>query len=102
LRWLSDRNDERRAHRLRATLGRRQWLVSWEHETDGVEDDGHWRARLSCPTLDSTLERTGRTRTRAIEHAARSLTLLLSLRAEIERRAAQLGDDLDSTDEPWR
>jgi hypothetical protein len=75
VRWLVDRLDERGARRLRHVLGQDRWLVSWERA-----DDGRWRARLSCPVLITTLERTGRSRTEAIRRATRALAHLLALR----------------------
>jgi hypothetical protein len=85
LRWLIDRLDERTARRLRRVLGQDRWLVSWQRENDGF-----WRARLSCPLVSTTLERTGRTRTEAIDRATRALTHLLSLRGVLlDRRKIQ-------------
>jgi hypothetical protein len=84
--WVFDRLDERRARRRRLALGKRQWLVSWERAVDGG-----WRARLSCPSLVSTLERTGKTRTKAIDRSTRALTLLLAFRTEVNRRRAGPG-----------
>jgi hypothetical protein len=97
LRWFFDRLDEHRARRLRSALGRRQWLVSWDRLGDGC-----WRARLSCPSFDSTLERTGKSRARAIGRASRALTLLLAFRGKMNRRATRTGRDPDSPDDAWR
>jgi len=76
--------------------------VSWERISDGDGDgDGVWRARLSCPALVSTLERTGESRTKAIGRAARALTLLLAFRGKINRRTIRTTRDPDSPDDPW-
>lgn len=72
---LLDQVDERRARRLRVELGRRQWLVSWLAEPDGRG----WRARVSCPGLDATVERVGATRCRAIEQACKAVELLMDM-----------------------
>ncbi len=95
LRWLIDRLDERAARRLRLALGRDRWLVSWQREIDG-----RWRARLSCPLMSTTLERTGRTRTEAIERATRALTHLLSLRGVLlDRHTTQFTRPLPTWEE---
>jgi hypothetical protein len=96
LSWIFDRLDERRARRFRTVLGRRQWLVSWEWIGDGC-----WLARLSCPSLATTLERTGRTRTRAIGRATRALTLHLTFRDELNRRTTRSGLDPSPPEYPW-
>jgi len=70
--------------------------VSWHRVGDGP-----WLARLSCPSLASTLERTGTSRTKAIGRAARALTLLLTFRDQINRRTVRPGRDEDSPDDPW-
>ena len=78
--------------------------MSWERIRDGDGDgdsDGAWRARLSCPALVSTLERTGESRTKAIGRAARALTLLLAFRGKITRGAIPTTRDPDSSDDPW-
>jgi hypothetical protein len=100
--WIVDSVDERRALRLRTRFGQRRWLVSWEWqpEAPGAER-GRWRARLSCPSLVFTLERTGKTRTEAIESAARALVQLLALRQLLHRDSLGLTDDLESTDDPF-
>jgi hypothetical protein len=94
LRWIADRRDERRALRLRDSLGRRRWLVSWRREVDD-DGDGCWCARVSCPALVDTLERTGKTRTEAIERAARVLTLRLNFRGAYDRQTGRVAEN------PW-
>lgn len=93
VRAVWDRLDERRARRRRARLGRRLWLVSWQRG-----DGGGWWARLSSPSLLYTLERTGRTRSQAIDRAVRALTRILDLqqqRAAAARPTASDPDELD-------
>ncbi len=91
--------DERRALRLRTRLGQRRWLVSWQWQPEG-QGTGRWRARLSCPSLVWTLERMGKTRTEAIEIAARALVQLLALRQLLHRDSLEIADDLESPDDP--
>jgi hypothetical protein len=74
--WAFGTLDERRARRLREELGRRRWLVSWQRDPDG-----RWRARLSGPETPRTVERTARTRSRAIERAARAMGRILDFRS---------------------
>jgi hypothetical protein len=76
----ADALDERGARRRRRELGRRGLLLSWQREPDG-----RWKARLSGPGLVQTLERTGRSRRRAIDRSARALDRLPALRARICR-----------------
>jgi hypothetical protein len=97
VRWIRDRLDERHARRLRAAFGRRRWIVSWH-----LEDLGRWRARLSCPALVSTLERTGRTRTEAIERAARAVHHVLSLQGRFHPQDVRIDWDARSLDDPRR
>jgi hypothetical protein len=80
--WIIDRVDERHARQIRIRFGQRRWLVSWHRDKVKV---GHWRARLSCPLILFTLERTGKTRTEAIERAAEALEQLLVLRQRLRR-----------------
>ncbi len=98
--WIVDSVDERRALRLRDNFGRRRWLVSWhlQPESPGTR---RWLARLSCPSLVFTLERTGKTRTEAIESAARALVQLLALRQLLHRDTLVIGEDLESSDDPF-
>jgi len=105
-----DRLDEGRARRLRVRLGKRLWLVSWNRHGDGL-----WRARLSCPSLVSTLERTATSRAQAIEHAVHALSRLLLVRGQFLARQTQVAPDRDfepdsssnsspdslSFDDPW-
>lgn len=65
---LYNRRDEEHARFRRAVLGRRQWLVSWEER-----GDGRWLARVSCPQLPMTIERSGNTRCEAIRFATEFL-----------------------------
>ncbi|RUL85733.1 hypothetical protein [Tautonia sociabilis] len=81
-RWADDR-DARRADRLRRSLGRMRWLISWERR-----GDGRWVARLSCPELPETVARCGRSRCEAARRAARVLSLR---RGADGPRAAQAG-----------
>ena len=74
-----DRDDERRAQRLRQALGLRRCLVSWE-----LQRDGQWKARLSGPGLVITIERTARGRCRAIRHAERAMNRVLASRSALE------------------
>lgn len=68
--------DEQRAIRLRKEYGRVNWLVSWEpFEPDEFAD--MWLARLSCPSIDETVERIGQSRCLAIDAATRHLLDLL-------------------------
>src|SRR5438128_2094524 len=62
---IVDFMDERVARRHRRVFGRRRLLLSWQREPDG-----RWKARLSGPGLVHTIERTGRSRRRAIARAA--------------------------------
>jgi hypothetical protein len=95
--WIADRMDERRARRLRFQLGRRRWLVSWQRQSDG-----RWLARLSCPSLVFTLERTGTTRTAAIARALRTLDVILSLRLLLNRGSLPIAQDAEQfTDPGW-
>lgn len=73
--------DERLARRFRRRFGRRQRLLSWHREPDG-----RWRARLSCPDVVRTVERTASTRWRAITRSARALDRLPALRARLGRQ----------------
>ena len=74
LRHLGDRRDERRACQTRTNLGCRRWLVSWRRTERGA-----WLARLSCPEVPETIERTGPTRCAAIARAVEGLTLIRNL-----------------------
>ncbi len=76
-----DFDDERRALRVRETLGKRLCLVSW-----GREPDGTWRARLSGPGLVVTMERTARGRCRAIARAELAMRRVLASRAGTPQR----------------
>jgi hypothetical protein len=87
--------DERRARRLRFQLGRRRWLVSWQRRSDG-----RWLARLSCPSLVFTLERSGKTRTAAIAHAMRTLDVILSLRYLLNRGSLPIAEDAEQFIDP--
>jgi hypothetical protein len=78
---LLDGWDERAARRLRESLGKRGRLVSWSREADG-----RWRARISGPGVVRTLERTGRTRHRAVTRSIDALDRLPALRALIGSR----------------
>jgi hypothetical protein len=69
---LLDAWDDREARLLRAELGGHRWLVSWTRR-----DDGRWLARVSCPSLPTTVERDGRSRCRAIRRAEAALHRLL-------------------------
>jgi hypothetical protein len=93
--WVADRWDERRARRLRFRLGERRWLVSWHRRSDG-----RWAARLSCPSLVFTLERTGKTRTAAIAHAVRTLEVILSLRFLLHRGSLAIAEDAEPISDP--
>jgi hypothetical protein len=88
--WIGDHVDEHRARQLRFRLGQRRWLVSWQRL-----NDGRWLARLSCPSLVFTLERSGKTRTAAIAHAIRTLDAILSLRLVLRRGAPETAQDAD-------
>ena len=68
-----DQDDERRARLMRETLGHRLYLVSWEHQPDGL-----WMARLSGPGLVVTIERIEKSRGRAILRAERAMNRILS------------------------
>ena len=92
--------DERRALRLRNRLGGRGWLVSWQWQAE-ANGTGRWLARLSCPSLVFTLERMGKTRTEAIEAAARSLVQLLALRQLLHRDSLEIAEDRESSDDPF-
>jgi len=98
--WIVDSVDERRALRLRNRFGQRRWLVSWQWQPEG-QGTGRWRARLSCPSLVFTLERMGKTRTEAIEIAARALVQLLALRQLLHRDSLGITEDLESSDDPF-
>jgi hypothetical protein len=87
--------DERRARRLRFRLGQRRWLVSWQRQSDG-----RWAARLSCPSLVFTLERTGQTRTAAIAHVVRTLDVILSLRSLFHRGSLAIAKDAEQFLDP--
>jgi hypothetical protein len=93
--------DERRALRLRNRFGQRRWLVSWQWHPEAQGSSGRWQARLSCPSLVFTLERMGKTRTEAIEAAARSLAQLLALRQLLHRDSLEIADDRESSDDPF-
>lgn len=67
---LRDRADELAARRLRHTLGRRRWIVSWSPERGC---DANWRARISCPEIELTIERASTSRCRAIVKAREAL-----------------------------
>jgi hypothetical protein len=71
---LYDQLDEISARRLRSCLGQERWIVSWVEESSELD---RWRARVSCPQIDLTLERVGSTRCRAIRRARRALAELL-------------------------
>lgn len=90
--WF-DRRDERRAHERRSTLGTRRWLASWHREPDGG-----WGARVSGPGVAHTVERTGRTRIRAIGRAVAAMEQILVRRAGrktlANRDTASSGDEL--------
>ena len=68
-----DRDDERRAREMRQSLGSRRCLVSWERQHDGL-----WRARLSGPRIVVTIERTAKSRGRAILRAEAAMNRILS------------------------
>jgi hypothetical protein len=95
VRWIGDRVDEHRARRLRFRLGQRRWLVSWQRQKDG-----RWLARLSCPSLVFTLERSGGSRTAAIAHAIRTLDTILSLRLLLHRDSPQTAKDAEQFMDP--
>jgi hypothetical protein len=98
--WIVDSVDERRALRLRNSFGQRRWLVSWQWQPED-QGTGRWRARLSCPDLVFTLERMGKTRTEAIESAARALVQLLALRQMLHRDSLGITEDLESSDDTF-
>lgn len=64
---VSDRIDQSRAVRIRGEYGRVGWLLSWEQD----ENTDMWVARVSCPSLDETIEGIGQTRCAAIDQATR-------------------------------
>lgn len=68
--------DLARAVRIRTEYGRVRWLVSWY-----PQEDGFWLARLSCPTIDETVEALGQSRCLAIDSATRHLLDLLHRQA---------------------
>ena len=70
-----DRDDECRAQRLRQSLGLRQRLVSWERQTGGS-----WMARISGPGVSVTIERTAKSRCRAILRAERAMNRIVESR----------------------
>ena len=87
LRWVGgilDRRDERLACMLREEYGRRRRLLSWTKDPDGL-----WRARISGPGVERTLERTGRTRTQAAEAAALAMDRLLIARFTLRCQVGQ-------------
>ena len=73
-----DRLDERLARARREAFGRRNWLLSWHRAPDGS-----WRARLSGPDSDRTIERSARTRACAILLSARAMSRIRAFRARI-------------------
>lgn len=73
-----DRLDERLARARREAFGRRAWLLSWHREPDGS-----WRARLSGPDLERTVERTARTRACAVRRTARAAVRIRAYRARL-------------------
>lgn len=73
---VMDNVDLARAVRLRNEYGRVRWLVSWY-----PQEDGFWLARLSCPSVDETVEALGQSRCMAIDSATRHLLDLLHRQA---------------------
>ena len=73
------RLDERVARQRRRELGERLWLLSWQRDPDG-----RWRARLSCPELPRTVERTGWTRCAAITRSTTVVRRTISLRCTFQ------------------
>jgi hypothetical protein len=92
--WFADHVDERRARRLRFQIGQRRWLVSWHRKSDG-----RWLARLSCPSLVFTLERTGKTRTAAIVQAVHTMNSILALRPLFQRGSPGIDEDRQQSDD---
>ena len=70
--------DERLARARRQAFGRRCCVLSWQRELDGS-----WRARLSGPDLEMTIERSARTRACAIFRSARVLRRIRAFRARL-------------------
>ena len=79
-----DRYDESRARRTRQDFGRLGRLLSWSRGPDGA-----WRARLSCPELPRTIERSGKTRGESIDRADRVLRRILALRGTLRTPAGR-------------
>ncbi|GAC1469672.1 MAG: hypothetical protein NVSMB9_13740 [Isosphaeraceae bacterium] len=77
-----DRRDERQACSHREEFGGRRWVLSWHRRSDGL-----WTARLSGPEVVRTLERTARTRRKAIARAARAMSSLSARRSLLDPRA---------------
>jgi hypothetical protein len=82
-----DALDERRARRLRDEFGRRLWLLSWHQQPDR-----RWRARLSGPGLVCTIERSARTRRRAIGRTARAMSRIMAHQARTEPAGVRCPD----------
>lgn len=64
---VKDRIDLARAVRIREEYGRVRWLLSWSKD----EETDMWMARVSCPSLDETVEGIGQSRCSAIDQATR-------------------------------
>ena len=75
--WLDDRLARHRRH----DFGRRSWLLSWSREPEGT-----WRARLSGPDLERTIERSARTRSWAIFRSARALARIRTFQSRDPKR----------------
>lgn len=73
---MMDNVDLSRAIRLRNEYGRVKWLVSWY-----AQEDDFWLARLSCPSIEDTVEALGQSRCLAIDSATRHLLDLLQRKA---------------------
>lgn len=73
---VMDNVDKQRAERIRREYGRVGWLVSWYKQ-----EDGFFLARLSCPTIEDTLEAIGNSRCLAIDSATRTLLDMLQRQA---------------------
>lgn len=74
---VMDNVDQSRAVRLRNEYGRVNWLVSWY-----PQEDGFWLARLSCPSVQDTVEALGQSRCLAIDSATRHILDLLHRQAD--------------------
>ena len=99
-RWVwtvFDCRDERRARALRESYGKRLRLLSWVRDSDG-----RWRARLSGPGVERTLERTGRSRARAAESAAVAMDRLLIARYTLGPHLRRAPDSKDDGARPGR